>query len=212
MKSVYSLLTLILLLGLGSELQAKSNDGDLSVKLIYAEGKIFYNQTLVVWSTESELLSCEFFIEASLDGQNWVIRGRQHGKGKPDQMAEYIFADTRDDRMKYYRLRELDPRGTQVLSNFEPENYSISVNLEEFKIQNERKIVLEYSVDKDQELMVRIFNKIGQQVVTTLMPFKEAGEYIYQLDVSQLAPGNYLLVVTQVLLDKSVAEQQFTLK
>lgn len=182
------------------------------MKLIHAEGRIYYNQTVVMWSTESEQTTCEFIIEASADGVNWVIRGRQHGKGRPDQLAEYYFTDSRDDKLRYYRLRELDPRGSNVLSNFEPENYSINVTLDQFQVNNEKKIVLEYSVDKDQELMVRIYNKIGQQVVTRLMPFKTAGDYIYSLDVSDLSPGNYLLVVTQVVLDKSVAERQFTLR
>ena len=76
-------------------------------------------------------------------------------------------------------------------------------------IDNEKKLILEYKVDQDQELMVRIYNRIGEQVFTKLMPYAFAGEYIYQLDINHLNPDNYLLVVTQVMLDKSVAEKAF---
>ena len=60
--------------------------------------------------------------------------------------------------------------------------------------------------------MVRIYNRIGEQVYTKVLPSKQAGEYLYQLDISHLKPDNYLLVVTQVLLDKAVAEKAFQIK
>ena len=45
--------------------------------------------------------------------------------------------------------------------------------------------------------------------MTKVMPFKLAGDYIYHLDISDLKRDRYLLQVTQILLDKTVAEAPF---
>ncbi|MEM1000569.1 MAG: hypothetical protein AAGN35_26180 [Bacteroidota bacterium] len=183
--------------------------GKTDVKIIYAEGKIFYHEIYVTWSTEYEQAACDFIIEASEDGQDWRIRGRVKSKGTARSHAEYRFIDEKQAHYRYYRIRKAGAGSSDVLSSFTLENYSIAVLLDEVTIDNEKKLVLDYSIDKDQELMVRIYNRIGEQVVTKVMPFKMAGDYVYHLDISGLKPDNYLLVVTQVLLDKSVAEKAF---
>jgi hypothetical protein len=180
------------------------------VKVIHAEGKIFYHETFISWSTEYERYACDFLIEASENGRDWRIRGRVKSKGGPDHHAEYNFVDVREDRYKHYRIRKADSKGAmETLSQFDLENYSINVSLDEVVIDKEKKLLIEYRVDQNQELIVRIYNRIGEQVLTKVLPFSDAGEYIYQLDISHLQRDNYLLVVTQALLDKSVAEKAF---
>jgi hypothetical protein len=182
----------------------------VDVKMIHAEGKIFYHEIYVSWSTEFERTGFDFLVEASEDGKDWRIRGRVKGKGGLDRHAEYNFVDTKDDHLKYYRIRKADNGGKMdVLSEFQLADYSINVALDEVVIDKERKLLIEYRVDQDQELIVRIYNRIGEQVVTKVMPFNLAGDYIYQLDISSLKKDRYLLVVTQALLDKAVAEKAF---
>ncbi len=181
-----------------------------AVKVIHAEGRIYYSEIYVIWSTEYEKAPCDFLVEASEDGEDWRIRGRVKSKGNASQISEYQFVDEKIDRFKYYRIRRLDPKtGSEVLSDFELENYSIDVHLEALELLDSKSLVLEYSIDKNQQLMIRIFNRIGEQVVTKLMPFDQAGDYIFHLDISDLRRDNYLLQVNQVLLDKTVAEQAF---
>ena len=118
--------------------------------------------------------------------------------------------DVRDDHLHHYRIRKADHAGKmETLSEFSLADYSINVTLDEVVIDHEKKLLIEYRVDQDQELIVRVYNRIGEQVVTKVMPFNRAGEYIYQLDISDLKKDRYLLVVTQALLDKSVAEKAF---
>lgn len=187
--------------------------GNSEVKMIHAEAKVFYHETFIAWSTEFEISTGEFMVEASNNGKDWHIRGRLRSHGAANRQADYQFVDKRDDHLTRYRIRLLDNRGkSTVLSEFAPENYSVTVSIEEQYIERERKLLLEYSIDKDQELMVRIYNRIGEQVYTKILPTKTAGEYIYQLDIGHLKSDNYLLVVTQVLLDKAVAEKAFQIK
>ncbi|HHG85520.1 MAG TPA: hypothetical protein ENJ82_12305, partial [Bacteroidetes bacterium] len=155
--------------------------GEKDVKLIHAEGKIFYHEIYVTWSTEYENIACDFIIEASENNKEWRIRGRVKSKGASKRHSEYQFVDPREESFRYYRIRKSNSRGrNDILSRFELENYSITVTMEEMTIDHEKKLVLEYTVDKDQELMVRIYNRIGEQVVTKVMPFKVAGQYVYQ--------------------------------
>lgn len=185
--------------------------GPADVKLVYAEGRIYYHEIYITWSTEFEAAPCDFLVEASSDGTgDWRIRGRVKSQGKGAGISEYKFVDNKSESFKYYRIRKHDPHGpSQILSEFELENYSINVELEALELDDSRRLVLEYTIDKDQELMIRIYNRIGEQVMTKVMPFKEAGDYIFHLDISHLRRDNYLLQVTQVLLDKAVAERAF---
>lgn len=189
----------------------QAGGGDpLDVKLIYAEGRIYYHEIFVMWSTEYENTACDFLIDASMDGKDWRIRGRVPSKGGAHQHSEYKFVDKKNDHFKFYRIRKMDKRGgTSVLKEFQLENYSIEVYLDNLEFDDSRRLVLEYSIDKDQELMIRIYNSIGEQVMTKVMPFKLAGDYIYHLDISDLKRDTYLLQVTQILLDKTVAEAPF---
>jgi hypothetical protein len=192
---------------------AAGGGGNTDVKMIYAEAKVFYHETFIAWSTEFEAAQGEFMVEASENGKDWFIRGKQRSSGAANRQAEYQFIDKREDRITRYRIRLLDNRGRNtVLAEFTPDNYSVKVSIEEQYIERERKLLLEYSIDKDQELLVRIYNRIGEQVYTKILPTKTAGEYIYQLDIGHLKADNYLLVVTQVLLDKAVAEKAFQIK
>ena len=211
--SVYMKKTLTLVLWImfaTSLVQAGGNEPVVDVKMIHAEGKIFYHEIYVSWSTEFERAGFDFLVEASEDGKDWRIRARVKGKGALDRHAEYNFVDVKDEKLKQYRIRKVDPSGKiDVLSEFTLADYSINVALEEVVIDKERKLLIEYTVDQDQELIVRVYNRIGEQVVTKVMPFNLAGEYIYQLDISDLKSDRYLLVVTQALLDKAVAEKAF---
>lgn len=195
---------------LAANVQAGGNE---PVKIIHAEGRIYYSEIYVLWSTEYEEVACDFILEASADGEDWRIRGRVKSKGSTNGISEYQFVDEKNEFYKYYRIRKLDSRtGSQVLSEFELENYSIEVDLESLDIFGDKRLVLEYTIDKDQVLMIRIYNRIGEQVMTKVMPFEEAGDYIFHLDISDLRRDNYLLQVNQVILDKTVAERAFRVK
>lgn len=190
----------------------ESPGGESAVKIIHAEGRTFYQKTHIHWSTEYENSSFDFIIEGSPDGYDWWVRGRVQSKGKPNNHSEYQFIDQKDDRFTRYRIRKVDENGnSEVLKEFEPVNHSIDVKLGDVCIENPQSLQVRYSFDKKQELLVRIYNRIGEQVMTKLLPAREAGTYDYALDISHLPPNNYLLVVTQVMLDRTVAEKAFKL-
>ena len=212
MKLRLTLLFAFLMLKIPGFCSGPGVDKESSVKLIHAECKIFYLKTTVEWSTEFEKVNCDFIIESSLDGKNWLIEGKVKSHGKTDHMSDYYWEDNRNDNIRYYRIRQLDPSGFHVLAELQPENYSIEVTIQQVNIDYERKLNLDYTIDKDQELIVRVYDRIGEQVLTLILPSETAGDYIYPVDISYLPRGNYLLEITQVLSDKTVAEKQFSIR
>ena len=183
------------------------------VKVIHAEGRIIQQETYISWSTEFELNPTEFIIEGTTNGTEWVVRGRVKSQGTASQKAEYEFVDTRDDGIKTYRIRFHDAKGrAQLLAQFKADDYSVDVSLEEIVETKPRKLVLKYHMKQDQELLVRVYNRIGEEVFTKSLPSTVAGAYFYDVDISLLKPDNYLLVVTQALVDKTVAELAFQIK
>jgi len=186
---------------------------DAEVKILYAEGKIFHKEVLINWTTEYENIIGDFIVEGSEDGKSWRIRGRVRSQARRGGSAEYRFTDNGKDKFRFYRIKRQGRSGWEVLSEFEVDDYSIDVvGMEELLIDKTRKLVLEIKFSEDQEVMIRVYNKIGKQVKTQVLPFQEAGDYIYQLDITDLPRGNYVLQINQVLLDKAVAERSFTVR
>lgn len=199
------------MMALGQSAWAEGGSGKPSVSLVYAEGQIFYHEVFITWSTEREIPNTDFIIEASTSGDDWSIRGRVRGKGANNQIQDYKFVDDRNDQYRFYRIRQLSPGETNVLSKFKPENYSIEISLHNVTIQNARQLIIHYSIDKDQEIMLRMYDRIGEQVVTKVMPFNEAGEHLYYMSLEGVKTGNYLIQIVQVLSNKIVAEKQFSI-
>lgn len=203
---------LILAVGSLQGLKADTGGNDAEVKILYAEGKIFHKEVLINWTTEYENILGDFIIEGSENGKDWRIRGRVRSQARRGGSAEYKFTDTSNDKFRYYRIKRQSKRGWEILSEFEVDDYSINIGMEELLIDKTRKLVLEIEFSQDQEVMIRVYNKIGKQVKTQVLPFQEAGDYIYQLDITDLPRGNYVLQINQVLLDKAVAERRFSVR
>lgn len=186
------------------------NEGP-SVSLIYAEGQIFYHEVYITWSTEKEVPNTDFIIEASSDQKNWNIRGRVRGKGVHGAPQDYKFVDERNEQHRFYRIRQLSPGDNNVLSEITPENYSIEISLHDVTIEDAHKLIIHYSIDKDQDIMLRMYDRIGEQIVTKVMPFNEKGEHLYMMSLKGVKRGNYLIQIVQVLSNKIVAEKQFSI-
>ena len=142
MKKLIPLFCLVLF-PLTSGLFAGTGGGkDVDVKVIHAEGKIFYHEIFVTWSTEYENANFDYLIEASEDGEDWRIRGRVKSKGSANALTEYKFVDKKE-KFNFYRIRKMKPQGgSSVLSKFELENYSIAVSLDALDFADSKSLVM----------------------------------------------------------------------
>ncbi|HEV7330208.1 MAG TPA: T9SS type A sorting domain-containing protein [Flavisolibacter sp.] len=97
-----------------------SGGGTLPVTLLYFKGQKADKDVKLTWATVTEYNSKVFVVERSTDGSNFTDIGMINGAGSSSQLKEYSYLDqaalTRDVRMLYYRLRQLDNDGRFIRS------------------------------------------------------------------------------------------------
>jgi hypothetical protein len=91
-----------------------NSSGTLPVTLLYFKGQKADKDVKLTWATVAEYNNKEFVVERSADGSNFADVGTIAGAGS-SQLKEYSYLDkaalTRDVRMLYYRLRQVDNDG-----------------------------------------------------------------------------------------------------
>lgn len=81
--------------------------GTLPVELISFSGEIVINQTILRWSTGSEINNSHFEIQKSIDGKSFETIGIVEGNGNSTELIEYNYVDL-DVSTAYYRLKQID--------------------------------------------------------------------------------------------------------
>lgn len=72
-----------------------------------------------------------------------------------------------------------------------------------------RKVTVLYTVQPNRSLLLRLYNQIGEQLTTALLPSSgNASRHSYELDFSKFPNGIYLVVITQVEDGMDVADHR----
>lgn len=208
MQQFWFCLTLFLAISL---LHPISSHADIHLKKNSFHVSVQINQVEINWTTEKETGQAAFFIERSQDGGLWDRRYIISNAGNSQTEKSYTYSERLHGQYSYYRLVVEDEKGSQVLSieHIDVDCASVYVETEidkQFKI-----LTIGYIVNKDKELLLRIYDKIGQQVHTQLLSSSVAGKFYTFIDASKLKKGNYLLAITQIDKDIVVGETRFEL-
>ena len=185
---------------------------DQSIKIFYADAQLFNDELFINWSTEYERHKTEFIIESSEDGETWKIFDREKSKGSEQTNTSYHFKAPAAKAHPYFRLRYLNDKGKIIYEDpFELEDYRVGIFIHEAVINNKKRLIIHYSIDQQQEIVLRLYNSLGEQVQTKLMRNSSPGDYLFHLDVGNVPHGKYMIEITQVLSNKKVAEKQIEL-
>jgi len=118
----------------------------LPIELVYFDGFVSEDKSVLLWTTFSELNNDYFTIERSQDGYDWEVIGTVDGAGNSSSVIDYRFFDNHPhDGVNYYKLKQTDYDG----------------RFEYFDI-----ISVKHEEPKPKEL-VKIVNMIGQTVDET---------------------------------------------
>jgi hypothetical protein len=156
------------------------------------------NQTLLSWSTASELNASHFSIHRSFDGVDKVKIGEVNAQGNSNEVVEYSFLDVEPiSQRTLYFLEQKDFDGATEW--FGP--VAVHLNQQEGIAANFNKgagqLELEFAqLPEAEKARVTILNAVGQQVLNTEI---NLGVNQKQLDVTlpTMATGVYI-VTTQV--------------
>ena len=94
------------------------------VDLVSFEAIINFNKVDIKWVTKTEDVNALFVIEKSKDGVNFEEVMRVTGAGKGNLYMEYFDADYKpSEGISYYRLKQSNETGEEVLHNIIAVNY-----------------------------------------------------------------------------------------
>jgi hypothetical protein len=161
-----------------------------------------YNDSEVIlsWSTATELNNQGFEVERTDNSkitelQYWERIGSVQGTGTSTVPVEYSFADKKITTGKYnYRLKQLDFNGNFQYSNvIEIEvnkkfNYSLEQN---YPNPFNPTTSIQYAIASKQFVLLKVYDVLGNEVVTLVNENKPAGNYNVIFDASKLSSGVY---------------------
>ena len=169
------------------------------------------NQNIVTlnWSTSTETNNRGFEIEKSqmstaegvsrqgrkLKSQKWLQVGFVEGKGTTTESHCYTFTDKETFSGSYqYRLKQIDFDGSYHYSNII--EVSVTFQLTFSLDQNypnpfNPTTAIDYSIAKDGNVSLKIYNVLGQQVADLVNGNMKAGLYHVTFDAAKFASGVY---------------------
>ena len=157
------------------------------------------NSVQLNWTTATEKNNMGFEIERCLsNGEgDWAKVGFVEGHGTTTQSSSYSFADNNVLTGIYsYRLKQIDFDGSYAYHNL---NEEIEIGLpNKFELaQNypnpfNPATTIKFSITKQSNVKLELFNSIGELIGTILNEVKSAGNYQVSFDASNLPSGVYM--------------------
>jgi len=184
--------------------------GALPVELVSFNSIVSDNKVELNWITATEVNNYGFEVERGI-GQKaignsaWEKIGFVQGNGNSNSPKEYRFTDnTTTSGLYAYRLKQLDNDGTfkysetiEVLVSQIPNDFSLNQNYPNpfnpaTKIRYSIPLVETQSSEAAQNVLLKVYDVLGNEVATLVNEKKPAGVYETNFDASKLSSGIYL--------------------
>ena len=154
------------------------------------------NQKIVLnWKTASELNNNGFEIQRKDSKNDFRTIGFVQGEGTTSNPKEYFYSDYDLSSDKYlYKLKQIDFNGRYEYSNvIEIEFLSIDKFTLEQNFPNpfNPSTNIIYQLPLANEVSLKVYDVLGNEVATIVNEYKEAGRYEAQFNGSELTSGIY---------------------
>jgi hypothetical protein len=168
------------------------------VELTNFTARLSGGNTILEWSTATELNNLGFEIERSLNQETWIKIGFVEGRGTTTESENYSFTDEGVDGTVYYRLKQIDFDGNFNFS-FIIELNSATVTTMELE-QNypnpfNPNTNIKYQVGNNGFVSLEVFNSLGEVAATLVNEFKQAGTYQLTFNGADLPSGVYIYIL-----------------
>ena len=168
------------------------------VELILFNAFVEGNQVNLRWETATETNNKGFEIQRSMvrnQRSAWCEIGFVEGNGTSSETHLYFCIDKNVNPGKYiYRLKQIDYDGSYEYSNeieadiIESPEFSLKQN---YPNPFNPTTQITYSIPSAQKVVLKVFNALGQNVITLMDNEQIAGNYSIDFDASELASGIY---------------------
>lgn len=171
------------------------NNGIIPVELTSFTAKANDNVISLEWSTATEVNNKGFEIERSIDNAPFTVVAFIEGKGTSSETQAYRFTDNASVSGNYtYRLRQIDFDGTFKLSDevsvdvIAPVEFSLSQN---YPNPFNPSTTIKFGLAADSKVSLKIYNTLGQEVMTILNNELKSGTHEVNFNASVLSSGVY---------------------
>jgi hypothetical protein len=168
-----------------------------------------FDEVVLGWSTASESNNRGFQIERKeTDNLDWQIISFVEGRGTSIETNNYNFRDKNLKPGEYsYRLRQIDFDGKISISQVvdvditKPTQYELSQN---YPNPFNPSTVIKYQLPEKSNVVLSLFNAIGEEVVTIVNQLQEAGVYTIDYNAGKhLKSGVYFYRINAVSVEGS---------
>lgn len=178
------------------------NLSPLPVKLVAFTAIADNNNSLLSWTTASELNNDRFEIERSIDGILFTTVGEVKGAGNSTSILNYQFIDSRVSELStkqvYYRLKQVDFDGTFDYSNIVLVNFN---KINAVTIQNIQpnpfgdKLTVSYSLPTTGLVTISMVDLQGRVLITTESNANK-GFNTANFNTENIATGMYFITIS----------------
>jgi len=147
------------------------------------------------WSTATETNNKGFEIERKSNSGQYENVAFVNGNGTTTQLHQYNYEDNKLADGNYtYRLKQVDLNGAFSYSKEVevsvkvPSQFSLSQN---YPNPFNPTTTIDYSIQKDGNVSLRVYNTLGQQVASLVNGTMQAGNHKITFDASRLSSGIY---------------------
>jgi len=171
--------------------------GPLPVELTLFSATLVKNGINLFWKTETEVDNYGFNIEKRINKGEWSNIGFVEGHGNSNSPKEYSYTDNDlfSGGSKFqYRLKQVDTDGSFEYSDVVevevvPDQYELSQN---YPNPFNPSTTIRFSLPKQTQLKINIYNMLGEQVATIAEGMYESGYHKVTFNASNLPSGTYI--------------------
>jgi hypothetical protein len=168
----------------------------LPVELTSFTANIKNDFIILNWMTATELNNMGFNIERSVNKSDWSKIAFVQGNQNSTRIINYSYTDKSINQSgKYfYRLKQIDNDGSFKYSDIaeadvnSPSAFALNQN---YPNPFNPSTTINYSIAKEGNVKLTVYNTIGSKVTTIVNEYKPAGNYSVQFNGSSLASGIY---------------------
>lgn len=173
----------------------------------------FANQGDVIlnWITATEKNNKGFFVERSIDGNQFEGIGFVKGNGNSERISSYQFVDpsafnTTGSNELYYRLRQVDNDGTESVSDMRNVNQQSELSSDVVAYPNpfENKISLNVAQLDKGNVSVEVIDMNGQKLFSLNKEVSSGNHAISLNEMENLPAGIYFVQVKSSMLNKVI--------
>lgn len=186
------------------------------VELTSFTASLIGNKVALKWSTATEVNNWGFEIERrTSDSNEWFRVGYKEGIGTTTEAQNYTFTDNIagiNSETIYYRLKQIDFNGAftyygeiEITNTFAPEIYVLEQN---YPNPFNPATSITFGLPEKSNVMLKVFNLIGEEVALITYGLYEAGTYRLEFDASKLPSGIYIY---SLQTENSVISKKMTL-